>query len=292
MENVWPAAPSERATPKEVFVFVRRMYLPNPHDPFQDPSWRWKRTGYLLDQGQQPLWKLDDDCTREAWLFRQALEHCRTDANREQLASDYRGFAEAHGVYTGESLKRWELEARLLAGQSDEAIAARCDLSTAAVVAYHSAFYEVRPHLHADSYVVTVLIGPKAHYGPTTNDHEPLLKLAGYGLGGHGVDALLDYLQNPPAVPAWLDCLDLAALKNLCNRLRTKILVLLLTTPTSAARPATWQRLAEQFAAARRELKGGNGQEAVLASTEVLLDVLATLSVGEPLKTPIAEAVA
>jgi hypothetical protein len=248
-------------------MFVATMHLPDPHDPCKDPAWRWLRCGYLLDHGRQPL--RQDDATRQVWPFRRALERCRSDADRKQLASVYPGFAAAQAVYTGEPLKRWALEARLLAGDSDDAIAARSGVSVQGVEAYHNLFYEVRPHLHADTYVVTVPIGLKAHYGLTTNDHEPLLKLFGYAYGSAGVDAMLDFLTNPPAVPATLDRLDLAALKNLRNKLRTKILVLLLTTPTSAARPTTWLQLGEWFTAARRE-KGGNEQEAVLASTEVL----------------------
>src|SRR5262245_32092919 len=141
----------------------------------------------------------------------------------------------------------------------------------------HATFYEVRPHLHADTYVNTVLIGPKAHSGLTAADHEPLLKLFVYGLGGAGVDAYLDYLRDPSSVPARLGDLDLPSLKRLCGRLRIKVMVLLLTTPAAAARPETWRWLGERFAA-RRELQGG-GEEAVVASTHGPLDVLTGLSI-------------
>src|SRR5262249_53575776 len=155
-----------------------------------------------------------------------ALTQCRTDADREQLAQDYPVLFEAHAVYAGEPRKRWELEARLLAGDPDVTIAARCGLSVQCVEAYHATFYEVRPHLHADTYVTTVLIAPKSFSGLPAADHEQLLKLFGYGLGGPGVDASLDSLQDPPTVPARLDDLDLPTLKRLCSRLRTKVMVL------------------------------------------------------------------
>jgi hypothetical protein len=256
-------------------------HLPDAHDPFKDPCWRWQRAGYLLDHGRQPLQDLDDAVTGEAWLFRRALTCCRTDADREQLARDYPGLFEAHAFFsTADPLLRAELEARLLGGDPDVSIAAHCGLSVQGVEVYHSTFYEVRPHLNADSYVVNVLIGPKAHYGLTTNDHEHLLKLFGYGLGGLGVDAYLDYLQNPPTIPARLDDLDLPTLKRLCGRLRTKVMVLLLTAPAKAARPETWKWLGERFAA-RRELLGDD--EEALASIGGLLDVVTGFSVrGRP----------
>ena len=258
-------------------MFDAMTHLPDPHDFFKDPCWRWLRCCYLLDYGRQPL-RQDDDATRQAWLFRRALQGCCSDADHEQLAQDFPELFAAHAVYTGEPLKRWELEARLLGGDPDVSIAARCDLSAEAVAAYHATFYEVRPHLKADSYVVNVLIGPKAHYGLTIKDHEQLLKLFGYGLGGPGVDAVLDFITNPPTMPARLDDLDLPTLKRLCRRLRIKVMVLLLTTPAKAARPETWKWLGERFAA-QSEIQGGD-EEAVLASIDGLLDVITGLSTG------------
>jgi hypothetical protein len=266
----------------------RTKSLPNPLDPWKDPAWRWHRSGYLLDHGRHPL-RQDDEATRQAWRFRRALTQCRTDADREQLAQDYPGLAEAYGVYTGEPPKRWELEARLLGGDPDVTVAARCGLSAAAVAAYHATFYEVRPHLHADTYVMTVLIGPKAYCGLTAEDHEVLLKLFGYGLGGSGVDAFLDYLHNPPTIPDRLEDADPPALKRLCRQLRVKILVLLRTTPAAAARPETWERLGEQFAAARRASQ--SSVEGAVASIHGLLDVVAGLSNGVQAKG-VSEAVA
>jgi hypothetical protein len=257
-------------------MFVATTHLPDQHNLVKVPCWRWQRAGYLLDHGRQPLQDLDDAVTEEAWRFRRALTCCRTDADREQLALEFPGLVEAHSVYTGELLKRWELEARLLGGDPDVTVAARCGVSVQGVEAYHNTFYEARPHLKADGYVVNVLIGPKVYGGLTIKDHEQLLKLFGYGLGGPGVDAYLDYLRDPPAVPARLDDLDLPTLKRLRSRLRIKVMVLLLTTPAKAARPETWQWLRERFAA-RRLLQGDD--EGALASTHGLLDVLTGLSV-------------
>jgi hypothetical protein len=165
-----------------------------------------------------------------------------------------------------------------LSDEPDVTIAARCGLSVQAVEAYHATFYEVRPHLHADSYVFNVLVGPKAYSGLSINDHEPLLKLFAYGLSGLGVDAYLDYLQNPPTIPAHLDDLDLPTLKRLCSRLRIKIMILLLTTPAKVARPETWKCLGERFAARRELLCDDEG--AAMVSIGGLLDVVTGLSMG------------
>ena len=269
-------------------MFVATTHLPDAHDPFKDPGRRWQRAGYLLDHGRLPLPDLDDAVTREAWLFRKALTQCRTDADREQLAFEFPGLAEAHGVYTGEPLRRAELDARLLAGSDDLTVAGKLGLSPAAVAAYHDLYFDVRPHLNAHAYVLGVVLGGKPFGGLPLDDRETILKTLGYQLGDKAVDAVLDFFANPPVVPASLDRLGLPELKLLCDRLRVKVAVLLLTTPASAARPETWRSLAEQFAAARNSSMGDEG--AVLASTDGLLEVVTALSMGEQSKVAAAVA--
>jgi hypothetical protein len=259
--------------------FVRTMFLPSPHDAFKHPGWRWRRCGYLLQHRRPPVSGLDDGSTREGWSFRRALLDCRDDAERGQLALDFPALAQAHRVFTGGPLKRVELEARLLADQTDDAIAAKCGIAAAAVGAYHLTFFEIRPHLSAHSYIVNAVIGPKAHFGLMPEDRDVLLKLVGYGMGGPGVDALLAYFAEPPVVPARLDRLDLAALEKLRSRLRTHMLVLTLTTPAADASPATWLRISEQFAAPRC---GSGSGEAVPGPPRPALDVAALLATWAP----------
>jgi hypothetical protein len=166
-------------------------------------------------------------------------------------------------------------------------------LTPAGVAAYHDVYFDDRPRLKAPVYILGVVLGGgRAFHAPEPSDRGLLLKLVGYQMGEPAVDALLDHFREPPSVPASLDGLDLPALTRLRDKLRTKILVLLLTTPAEAAHPATWLGLWQRFAAGGGEREGGEGQEAVLASAEALLDVLATLSKGEPAKDPAAAAVA
>jgi hypothetical protein len=267
-------------------MFDAMTHLPDPHDPFKDPCWRWLRCCYLLDHGRQPLQDLDDAVTRQTWLFRRALTRCRTDADREQLALEFPGLAEAHGVYTGELLRRSGLEARLLAGSDDLTVAGKLGLSPTAVAAYHGLFFEVRPHLNAHAYVLGVVLGGKPFAILKPDDRETVLKALGYQLGDKAVDAVLDYFANPPVVPASLDRLGLPTLKQLCDRLRVKVAVLLLTTPAKAARPETWQRIWGQYRAARGASQAGG--VGVVASIQEVLDVLAGPSMGEQSEAAVA----
>jgi hypothetical protein len=259
--------------------FVRTEFLSSPHDPFKDPSWRWRRCGYLLQHSRRPISDLDDDTTRQAWLFRRALEqYCHDETDRQQLAREAPDLVEAHSVYTSDPpMRRWEVEARLLGGGDDDAIAARCGLSAAGVRAFHDLFYEVRPHLQAGMYVTNVLIGEKVHYGLKPDNHEQLLKLFGYG---GLLNSYLDYYYNPPVLPASLATLDLPALEKLRSRLRTHLLVLTLTTPARDVSPATWLQISEQFAASRRG-SGGDG-ETVPGPPRPTLDLAALLAAQTP----------
>jgi hypothetical protein len=127
----------------------------------------------------------------------------------------------------------------------------------------------------------TARAGGEAHQGLGPADREAILKTLGSQLGGEAVDAVLDDFNEPPTLPRSRDDLDLPALKKFCEKLRTRVRVLLLTTPASAADPATWLQLGERFAAARGERTRGDGQEGGRASAQALLDVVAALSEGE-----------
>jgi hypothetical protein len=125
------------------------MFLPNPHDPFQEPALRWRRCEYLLEHQRQPSAVLDDAFTHDAWQFLNDLRRCHDDTDREQLAQRHPAINAAYLLYAqAGSWKRAELEARLLARESDDTIANKCHLTPAVVAAYHQLFFSVRPHLH------------------------------------------------------------------------------------------------------------------------------------------------
>jgi hypothetical protein len=261
-------------------MFVRTMFLPTIHDPLKDPAWRWERSGYLIDHGRQPLQALDDDLTWEAWRFRRALSRCRDDADRAQLAREYPGLAEAHAGYTGEPLRRAELEARLLAGADDPTVAGRMGLSPAAVAAYHDVHFEVRPHLKAHVYILGVVLGGgRVFYAPDPTDQGLLLRLFGYQMGEWAVDALLDHFREPPVLPASLDGLDEAALRRLLRKVRFQLLVLATTTPAEALPPHEWLRLYKQFSGPRKVVASENaGGLSAAASLREVLEAIVSLS--------------
>ncbi len=250
-----------------------------PNSPFRPPSWRYHRTRHLIEEGRAPEPGFDDGLTRLAWPYF-AGSPANDGAGPERLAQSHPAVDEAFAFYTGaEPIRRAELEARILAGQTDDEIAAKLGLSAAGVAAYEALFYDVRRSLTADTYIVNCVIGPKVHYGITPEDHELLLKVYGYALGPIFLDVLLDYFRDPPVVPDSLDGLDHEALRKLVLKLRIKFDILVLTTPASALSPVEWARLREQHSSAPRQGQAGPGGEAdVVTSARATLDLLATLS--------------
>ena len=211
----------------------------DPTDPWPEPARRWLRAGYLLRHRLWPFWGgRDDPATWAAWRFRRGLRRCHCAAGRRRLARRYPALAEAHCLYrSAEPLRRAELEARLLAGEDDATVAAKVGLSAPGVAMYHDVFFDIRPRLGADFYILDVVLRGQAWYVPDPDDHGLLLKLFAYQLGAPFIDKLLDVFNDPPVVPESLDGLDEAALRRLLGKLRTKLLLLATTTPAEALPP-------------------------------------------------------
>jgi hypothetical protein len=219
-------------------MFKLSQYLPSLHDADQEPGHRWLRALYLLQHRRSPTPK-DDRLTHKAYAFIRDWRRCRNDVQRDQLARTQPALAEAHRFYQTASLRqRAEVEARLLGRQDDDSIAGLCGLSPAAVHLYHELYFEVRPYLHAEFYIFDKAIGRKVHYGLTLDDHDLLLKLAGYGLGSVAVDQLLAYWADPPVWPVALEDLDGPALETLQSKLQMQAWLLSLTVPSNAATAA------------------------------------------------------
>lgn len=129
-------------------------------------------------------------------------------------------------------MQRAEVEARLLARQDDEDIAARCGLTAAAVRAYHDLFFQVRDVLGAEFYIHNVVLGPQVDAGLSEDDTDILLKLLGYAHGPLMVDLVLRYFRSPPVFPLSLEGLDTTALADLRLLLQLRVLILTLVTPS------------------------------------------------------------
>ena len=261
-------------------MFDATLFSADPTDPWPAPARRWLRAGYLLRHRLWPFWGgRDDPATWAAWRFRRGLRRCHCAAGRRRLARRYPALAEAHCLYrSAEPLRRAELEARLLAGEDDATVAAKVGLSAPGVAMYHDVFFDIRPRLGADFYILDVVLRGQAWYVPDPDDHGLLLKLFAYQLGGPYVDVLLDYFREPFVLPESLDGLDEGALHRLQRKLRTHLLLLATTTPAEALPPEEWLRLQGAVAAIPEPAAGTDGGASTLTALRAALEAAATLA--------------
>jgi len=247
-----------------------RSYLPD--EPFSPPDRRRLRCEHLISRGCQPSPRYDDEITQQAWQFFHSLSYSQHDDSRHSMTTRFPHIADAHHFYTNaEPLRRAELEARLLANDADDqAIALKLGLSPETVAAYHDIYFDVRPFLDADVYIVLTVFGTKAHYGLTEKDSPLILKMLGYQMGSLVIDEYLGYLRDP-SIPSTFDHLSLPELKRLRRKLMLKINILLMTTPAGALPPATWLEL--NNLASTKKQQGDSPGEAIQSAINVL-DIL------------------
>ena len=73
-----------------------------------------------------------------------ALANCTTDDERMVVQRRWPEISEARAIFNANNPRRWELEAYLLSGESDEEVAARFGLTPRTVATYVSLFFAMR----------------------------------------------------------------------------------------------------------------------------------------------------
>lgn len=175
------------------------------HQSMRQVSWRYERVHWILnkDDGRWHRYR-DDSITKDFCrylLARRTYANINTDAmTREALISGQahgRGrYMDIHQAYELFLLNptdpnRHVVEARILAGQSNEEIANLCALTPEAVEYYEQTFFNVRDRLHLEDYITANVIGSVFQSGLATFNPELLVKYFGYFAGPIMLNAVL-----------------------------------------------------------------------------------------------------
>jgi hypothetical protein len=108
--------------------------------------------------GDHVLDEDEDTALKAAVTFRAQLD--ATGASTMKAAEGHdMALAAAYKVFVADGPQRWEVETRLLAGQTDGQIAQRCGLTAEAVTWYESIFFNIRGSLGAWAYIRQHVIG-------------------------------------------------------------------------------------------------------------------------------------
>jgi len=130
------------------------------YSPFCPVDWRWQRASALRAERKNFSQRRDDSLTGAALAYQRALARCRAERERGRLERRWPALAAAHRLAESNQPLRWEVDARLLLGQDDEAIGTKCGLETSTVRMYEALFFNVRDSLLARDWVTAAAIGP------------------------------------------------------------------------------------------------------------------------------------
>ncbi len=161
-----------------------------PDCPFRRMDWRWARAEQLTyRQGRRQGW--DDELVVQSWRFLDAWQRIGGELTGSGLAEQDPAILGAVRLREGSPRRRHEVEARILARQTDQEIGSRLGVPGSVIKAYEGLFYSVRHKLQASDWVMSDVIGPKAYDGLTEGDVDIIWKLWGYHGGPLVLDALI-----------------------------------------------------------------------------------------------------
>jgi uncharacterized membrane protein len=142
------------------------------------------------------LRRFDDEWTRRARRFQREMDRRGGDPEHPRLAKLDPAVLGALRLSRGDERSRWEIEARLLAGQDSSGIAARTGVEAEIVTAFEALSYDVRDRLHASDWILAECLGLRAVTGYTESDVDLIWKIFAYTFGPLGLDVLLDSLYG------------------------------------------------------------------------------------------------
>jgi hypothetical protein len=212
---------------------ILALHALGPGSPIRPPNWRW-RLAKLLSEGARVSKSWLDHGTDMAEHLLAARARGPKNGAVSRLDQQFPGAREAYAIYRRASFQRWEIEARLLADEDSDRIAAKCGCAPKAIDAFHDLFFEVRPRLADKTYICAVVLGTDAFFEAREHNVELLLKMGGYIGGAAVLDRLVDYFNKAPVKLPRHKELDEAARQTVCALLTSSVWIHVFTTPFDA----------------------------------------------------------
>lgn len=168
------------------------------NNPRRAPHWRWLRAVQIDGGGTKPSKALDGE-EGFAWI-RRALRlkrhYDRAGNNSEKLYAAMLRDSDlfwAHSIWVEEKAPtRWGIEARVMAGESDEEIAKKTGTDPAVISAYVNTFFDIREKLANTDYVVNVVMADAVVRGLQERHYDLLWKMMGFHGGPYVLDAVIN----------------------------------------------------------------------------------------------------
>ncbi len=158
--------------------------------PCRSPSWRWEYARRLVALDRPPLKNLEDGWIQAACEF----FGYETTEQEGQCTQTLQDVSEAYEIFQSNAPARWELEARILAGERYAAIAEKLDIRIGVVKSYQNLFFHVKPKIQCRDYIHNVVIGTFRPWDPIRV--RDLWCYFGFSAGPEMVDFLVSDFRN------------------------------------------------------------------------------------------------
>ena len=171
---------------------------PEKFDYFRTVDTNWRLVEQFVAERRRLVLGLHTGEVAEAVRYLRALGRCDDETGREAVQRRWLDLTEAHTLAGVDGPRRWEVEARILAGQIDDEIAKSCNVSAAAVGRFESLFFHVRPFLGASDWISLRAIRPG-----TPPNLGFAWKHIGYRYGPKVLDVVIAVSLDEP-LPGWV----------------------------------------------------------------------------------------
>lgn len=166
-------------------------------NPRRAPNWRWLRAVEIDGGGPRPSRAIDGAEGFE-WIRRAIRLKRRFEQANNRPAAIYallqrdRDLFWAHSIWADDKAPtRWGIEARILAGETNEEIAHKVGTAPEVIDAYARVFFDVREKLPNSDYVTNVVMSDAVTRGLQERHYDLLWKMLGYKGGPHVLDAVI-----------------------------------------------------------------------------------------------------
>jgi len=173
-------------------------------NPLRRVDWRWRTACLIVSKGRRVSRKRDSAPILEAVQFLRTLERNPGDPGLQSVTRKWPTLGEAYDVAQGNPRRRWEIQARLLAGETDQAIALTSGLSVEAVALYESLFFGVRDYFEARNWILVQAIGTEILTGVAPDDLGTIWRAVGY-YGGPDALEIAMAVTLGKKLPDWVE---------------------------------------------------------------------------------------
>lgn len=167
-------------------------------NPMRPTHWRWNRAQYLMEHNLRPSFRIDDPWVSTCLRFQRRLAAVDTEQARVELTQAGRHYYYAWLLWSErDELRRSILEARILARDSFEDIAAKHNMHIDTVRTYKAVFFNVLDSLQHQSYIVHTVLGHRYQVmRPGRVDWPILFRAIGFFYGADRLDEFIRGYQN------------------------------------------------------------------------------------------------